>query len=241
MTYASTVQATSGLVWYSRMGDASSPAVDLINANNAAQVNSPTFGATGLISGDSDKAVSFASASSQYLKITYAAPLNVGDVFSLEAWIKLTSIPGYMNIIAQDGSSYLFLVTNTGHLELWRGDIAAIVSSTNTLSSGTIYHVVVTKNGATVKLYVNGTDVSGTVTNQTEVNNSADVWIAGRVGFAQYVNGVIDEVAIYNAAMSAADVLAHYNAGSAAAAGLPFFMQQDLRNSGMLSLAGGMQ
>jgi hypothetical protein len=76
--------------------------------------------------------------------------------------------------------------------------------------------VVGTYDGATQRLYVNGSEVAGApLTGAITVNaNALDLgsWREGSEPF----NGTIDEVAVYAGALSAARVAAHYQAGSGA-------------------------
>jgi hypothetical protein len=71
-----------------------------------------------------------------------------------------------------------------------------------------------TRSGNTLTLYVNGVSVA-TVTTSGKANTSTDILAIGRTGAVSQdcFNGAIDEVAIYNAALPASRVLAHYNAG----------------------------
>lgn len=217
--YSALISGTSGLVWYSRMGDASSPAVDTVNANNASQVNAPTFGATGLLTGDSDKAITFVAASSQYLTVADANPLDCADIVSMECWIKIASLPGASAVLIHKGdAAYGINIDNTGALQISKNNTGVLATSTSTMSTATIYHVVGTKTGSTVKLYINGTDVTGSVSNLTLADNALALFIgvanlAGSPQAARYFDGVIDEVAIYNVALSLAQVASHYSIG----------------------------
>jgi hypothetical protein len=87
------------------------------------------------------------------------------------------------------------------------------VSSTVALALNQWSHVVVTKSGATVKLYINAVDSTGAVVNATLADTTSALNIGRDVAFpAQYFNGRIDEVAVYPTALSAARVAAHYAA-----------------------------
>ena len=90
-----------------------------------------------------------------------------------------------------------------------------IVTSSAGVPATGWHHVVCTKNGATVKQYIDGADVTGTVTNATCVSVNNFVTIGGDTfgaGISEPFNGSLDEPAIYNRALSASEVLAHYNA-----------------------------
>jgi len=66
-----------------------------------------------------------------------------------------------------------------------------------------------------VKLYVDGADVTGSVTNLTMSDNTLPLAI-GQSSTTAYFNGSIDEVAVYNAPLTATQVGAHYAAGAPA-------------------------
>jgi hypothetical protein len=62
-----------------------------------------------------------------------------------------------------------------------------------------------------VKLYRDGMDVTGTVANQTMSDNTVPLSI-GLSSATAYFNGTIDEVALFNVALTAAQVSSHYAA-----------------------------
>ena len=73
-------------------------------------------------------------------------------------------------------------------------------------SAASFHHIAVTKSGSAVKLYVEGVDRTGPVVNRT-IANSADALLIGQgTGF---FNGTLDEVAIYNRALTATAIAAH--------------------------------
>ena len=78
------------------------------------------------------------------------------------------------------------------------------------LTPGGWHHVAATYDGATVRLYVDGAQVtSGSLS--TPLATNTNVYLSNSLGPAVYAQDV-DEVAIYNYALGAARILAHYNA-----------------------------
>lgn len=183
--------------------------------------SAPTLGVAGLLTGDSDKAASFASGSR--VEIASASWMPTG-AFSLEAIIKPTGVSGTQEIIARQSSSggdWMFRLDGN-QLKLWfnAGGFSAITAST-TIVAGTAYHVVATWDGTTRKIYVGGTEVAtGTAT--APATSALPIAVAANAGnYAnEYFGGVIDEVAVYGAALSPTRISAHYaaatNAGTAA-------------------------
>ncbi|AMM22998.1 LamG domain-containing protein [Variovorax sp. PAMC 28711] len=144
--------------------------------------------------------------------------------FSYEAIVRIT--PGSLTsgnnlavISKAAGGAYLRIKgtgTGTGVLNWLRSNIADLGSSSVTVSENTTYHVVVTVSAAGVPtFYVNGVAAGTGTTNTTftESNNSLRI---GQDNFSEYLQGTIDEVAIYNSTLSAARVLAHAQAAGLA-------------------------
>lgn len=79
-------------------------------------------------------------------------------------------------------------------------------------SSNTWYHVVVTYNGSQGIMYLDG--VAGTPSEGTYVYNPNVLVLAGGVGGTTRWNGTIDEVMIFNRALTPEEVNASYQAGT---------------------------
>lgn len=126
--------------------------------------------------------------------------LSVNDVFSVVALIRPSAIGGDQAIISGDGTGTLSFRTSGTTLQLLSQQTAVIVTSTGvTFVNGTTYIVGCTKNGSTVKLYVNGTDVTGSVSNQT-LSNGAYVDIGNSNG--ERFKGRMAELALFNFALT---------------------------------------
>jgi hypothetical protein len=83
-----------------------------------------------------------------------------------------------------------------------------VVASTVTVTDTGWHHVAATKDGASVKLYLDGIDVTGTVTDQTMSDNTLPLAI-GQSSSSAFFNGTIDEVALYNMALTPSQVANH--------------------------------
>lgn len=143
---------------------------------------------------------------------------DIGDVGTVECWVKrvTTSINTAIISFGSAGSFYIRFGT-TNALEFLKAGTALIVTSTTVISDTTTWHhVAATKNGATSKLYIDGVDVTGTVTNATMTNVARDKAIGGSYQSAiqERQTTVFAHAAFYGTALSAARILAHYEAGS---------------------------
>jgi hypothetical protein len=197
----------SNPVSYWRLGEASgTSAADQKGVNPGTYTNGVVLGAAGAVPGNT--AATF-DGTNDYVVAADSASLDTGDIFTAEAWIK-PSLLGRSNTIVNKFGSYFLYLDGANKIVLYKPSVGPIATSTTGISDTTsFHHVAVTKNGATVKIYLDGVDVTGTVTNQTVVNSTGGLYIGSGGG---YFKGVIDEVAIYNTALSASTIAAHYAA-----------------------------
>jgi len=88
------------------------------------------------------------------------------------------------------------------------------------ISPGQWYHVVGVKQGSTMSLYVNGQlKASQAYSGSINADTTLEMLIGKTQRGAPYTypfDGKVDEVALYNTALSAERILAHYNAGTGA-------------------------
>jgi hypothetical protein len=195
-----------------RITSLTTTAADSRGTNTGTYTNGVRLNQPGALSGDSDRASLF-DGSDDLVNVPDAASLDLGNgPLTLEAWIKRTAINVDGAIVYKWAAYTLGMSgTTTNRLVFRKPGTADIVASTTAISDTTTWHhVVATKSGTTSKLYIDGVDVTGTVTDQTLVNTVDALEISGNPRFTGY----IDEVAIYNSALSAVTVLDHYRAGT---------------------------
>ena len=84
---------------------------------------------------------------------------------------------------------------------------------------GQWYHLAVTKEGTNYTIYVKGQEVSSEVSTQPIGNPTASLTIGQAENF--FMNGLLDEISIYNRALSPSELQAIVAAGSAGKCKLP--------------------
>src|SRR3989338_1790743 len=172
-------------------------------------------------------------ASGEYVKDENSEKLNFGTgPFSLEAWInwdgggsskgniiRKSNYPmsgdgaGYWLVIGKDKSIIEFFAGETvGNADKPRGSVSAPISS------GAWHHVAATRIGSgTMSLYIDG-QLNGTAEAANANTTSPAPFTLGawddRFGITELFSGLIDEVSVYNRALSAPEVQAIFNAGS---------------------------
>jgi hypothetical protein len=219
VTYTASVLADTPIVVLHLDDTTGTTMVESVAARNGTYVNTPTLAQTGAGTG-TGTGVLFAGASSQYATVAHNAAFNVGDTFTIELWVKGTYAATTQTLASKGtsgGNAWSVEQTTGGAFRLTQVFVGVICTSTSTtLADGNWHHIVATKSGATVKLYQDGVDVTGTVTNQTVANNAqplslATYMTAGAPG-GQYARATLDEFALYGTALSQARVQAHYAA-----------------------------
>jgi len=212
-------------VGYWRLGEATgtSTAFDSKATNQGLYVNGPTLAQTGGLNLDADTAVGFDGVNDR---------ADLGDVhgftgtspFTLEAWLKPgTPIDEYRRVIAKEGSNkagwHLYLQATSfstpNGIAFGRCDAAGACDAVGSgfgLQAGTWYHVAVTYDGANLRIYVNGTLTQTTASTRSVGSNTAPLRFGMSSSWtnADRYTGSMDEVAIYNGALSQARVQAHY-------------------------------
>jgi hypothetical protein len=177
-------------------------------------------------SGKINQAGSF-DGSSNFIEISDSKEISGGQSFTLAAWIYRNSTGSrhdFLNKFFDGAMKDYGLGTNTDtlwfYLENGGGNDFSLNGST-TLNSGTWYHVLATYNHSKkeVKLYVNGSlDASGTSSFRSP-NTDAPLTIGAMsdtstYNNSNYMDGLMDEVRVYNRALSQPEIKALYNLSS---------------------------
>jgi hypothetical protein len=197
---------------YYRMQEASGLIQDSSgNARHAtASSGTPTYGqASPVITDPTAKAISFSSA---YFRIP---DFNLGDAFAFEMWFNRTSLGTTVVPFSLGGANspvWFFDSANSNKLSIAKSGASVLAASTITPSATTWYHAVWSKADAVNNIYIDGVDRTGTVTDQTMANTGEEVYIGSDWNGTFTYSGLLTEVAFYNEPLSAARVLAHYNA-----------------------------
>ena len=152
-----------------------------------------------------------------YVKAGNKANLNInGNQITIEAWVYPKSLSESYIVSKFNGdtvtSGYNLLITQSNiYFRLGDGKTRYQFAPSHGMSTNTWYHIVALYDGKSMKIYKNGLALPGSTSFSGNISrNSNNVTIGQRVGNSYRWNGFIDEVKIYNRALSAAEVLADY-------------------------------
>jgi len=216
-TIINTVPVPSGLIsWWPAGGNARDATT---NHNDGILHGSASYSG-----GEVGQGFTF-NASSDYVQIPDSPSLNPTNELTIDAWVYLNGDNGNYMIVGKDDQfenrQYLLSVspegTFSGAIGIYNGAVYPI-ESTTVLNPLTWYHVAMTYSAANsnLSIYVNGTlDTSSTVPGPT-LRSTDPVFIGNQPYYLAYNSGLlIDEVDIFNRALSATEIQSLYNAGAA--------------------------
>jgi len=237
--YGRAIAADNPVGWW-RLGDASgTTAIDQEGLNNGTYSGGVTLGQPSLLSQDANAAAAF-NGSTAFMTIPPAVAFNFTNSFSLEAWIKPTSLPatGSFRTILTKPESYS-LQFNGPRLEftvIQSGTRRRLQAPSGAIVAGSVYHVVGTYDGTAQRLYVNGSLVASAALSGGATVTTNPIFVGSWDGTTEYFAGTIDEPAVYGTVLSAAQVQAHYSAASAATLAAPSNLSAAARSTSQVDL-----
>ena len=173
-------------------------------------------GATWTTAGKNGKALSYNGVNS-FVSAADANDLDLTNGVTLEAWVRPSSLSGWSTVVMKEGTATTLaysLYANDGNpwptITIRVGaDQEAI--GTSQLALNTWTHLAATYDGATLRLYVNGVQVGTRAQTGNMLVSARTLRIGGNSVWGEYFDGVIDDVRIYNRALSATEITTDMN------------------------------
>lgn len=171
-----------------------------------------------LTSDTGDNAIDSAGTISDGVELAYASWMNVTQA-SWEFWISSTDADGG-RIFARESPSYVWSIQGgAGSPIYFLASATTIATSTSTdYFDGNPHHVVITYDGTTVRFYKDGVaDGSTAWAGPLPTATNSAITLLHAVGTnvnASLIVGTLDEVAMYDYALTATQVGTHYTAGT---------------------------
>lgn len=198
-----------------------------IAADSSESSNDGTIGGAAWVYGKLGAALKFDG--NGYVEIPYNCILNPRKAITVEAWVNPAGNTVWQRIVAK--SAY----PNTDY-SLFRGDnnnigfsikignvVRTAYAPKNSVPVGAWTYVVGTYDGKRLRMYINGKQVNSFAVSG-QINAHADALRIGGDPRGDYFKGVIDEVHIYNQALTAQEILCRY---------------QSTKNKAQSAIAGG--
>jgi hypothetical protein len=213
VTVSNSAPPPSGLVaaWGFNEGSGSSVA-DASGKGHVGTLSSTSWSAAGKFGG----ALSF-NGSSSWVTVADASDLDFSSALTLEAWVRPSVLSGWRTVLFKErpgGIVYsLYANQSAGRPvgQVWLGsELNAVGPAALGLNAWS--HVASTYDGSTLRLYVNGALVSSTAVSGTLAASSGVLRIGGNGVWGEWFAGLIDEVRVYNRALTAGEIQTDMNA-----------------------------
>ena len=222
ITAAEAAAAAPGLVAAYGFNEGSGTiAADASGTGNTGSTSATTWTAAGRYGG----ALSFNGTSSS-VAVNDSASLDLTTGMTLEAWVNPTALgaTNWRTAVAKQtasGLAYALYANNGGARPAGQvtigGEQNAIGAAQLPVNAWS--HLATSYDGATLRLYVNGTQVASKAQTGTMPVSTAQLRIGGNTIWGEYFSGLIDEVRVYNRALTVAEIQTDMNAPVAPASG----------------------
>lgn len=157
----------------------------------------------------------------EYLSVNAEASADMNFTtgnFSISFWWRPETDITSQGLISRgvwevSGWEILFGTTNKNLLlrMFTLGGNTSVISDSDLFSAGTLYHITVVRNGASGYIYVNAVDKTSDTTISNAVSSSDEFRIGERGDGSLNTDGLLDEVIVWNVALSPAEVSTLYS------------------------------
>ncbi|HEY3159968.1 MAG TPA: LamG domain-containing protein, partial [Vicinamibacterales bacterium] len=152
-------------------------------------------------------------------------PLDLTTGMTIEAWVNPTAMSGWETVALKERGlnalSYALYANDGAPLAegvaapagyVRAGGLDQGIRGPGALAPGTWTHLATTYDGVTQRLYVNGVQVASRAQTGLMAVGNAPFRIGGNASFTgEFFEGLIDEVKVYNRALTAAEIKADVN------------------------------
>ena len=204
---ASAVAATAGLVGAWSFDEASgSQVVDQSGSSNDGTLSNVTRTSSGKFGG----ALSFDGAGS-IVNVPSAPSLVLATGMTLEAWVRPTSTPsGWRDVVVKGNDDYYLMAGSDRGVPAGGGTIGnggtKEVYGAATLAVNVWTHMAATYDGSALRFYVNGKLAGSRPERGAIESTSGPLQFGGDSVFGRYFGGEIDEVRVYDRALSESEI-----------------------------------
>ncbi len=213
VTVSNTAPSPTGLVAALGFDEASgTAATDSSGSGNAGTISGATRSATGRFGG----ALTFDGVN-DIVTVADSGSLDLTTGMTLEAWVRPSVLGGWRTVLLKErpgGLVYALYSNEDGNRPSVHSFIAASefdTRGTAQVAANTWTHIAATYDGLNLRLYINGTQASSRALSGGMSASTGALRIGGNQIWPEWFSGMIDEVRVYNRALSAVEVTADMN------------------------------
>ena len=184
------------------------------HGNTGTLVNGPAWS-----SGRTGGALSFDGVDDR-VRVNDSASLDLTTAATFEAWVFPTAaLAGWRTIVQKEVDAYFFTASGGGPGNrptsggTFGGACCAHVAASSALPANTWTHVAATYDGSQLRFYVNGALVASAAAAGSYAVNGSPLWMGGNAVYGEHLRGKLDDVRIYNRALTAAEIQRDMGAG----------------------------
>jgi hypothetical protein len=149
-----------------------------------------------------------------FVSVSDNATLDLTSAGTIEAWVKLDSVNRWNGVLAKGSANsdsahnYAIEIADNNAILciMGNGASAQVLSSSVAMTAGVFRHLACTWDGTAVSLYVDGVLNASAAQVPVPAGNTAPLFIGQFGGNSDRLSGTIDEVRIYNRALTEADI-----------------------------------
>jgi hypothetical protein len=179
---------------------------DASGQSNTGTISSATWSAAGKFGA----ALSFNGISS-WVTVADAASLDLTSGLTIEAWLNPAVGTAWRTVALKENANGLAYALYSANNALRPAGFVHTnadwgLNGTSAVALNVWTHLALTFDGTTLRMFVNGVQASSTSVAGAAVVTSGPLRIGGNSVWGEYFKGLIDEVRIYNRALSAAEI-----------------------------------
>ena len=211
-TYTATYAATTGLVAaYSFDAGSGTTVADLSGTGNPGTISGATWSTAGKYGG----ALSFDGVN-DLVTVADAPSLDLTTALTLEAWARPSAVTSWRTVMLKEQAGqlvYALYANNdasrpSGHVFIG-GDRE--LRGTAQLAPDVWTHLALTYDGANLRIYVNGTQAASLALTGAIAASTGALRIGGNTIWSEWFGGLIDDVRLYNRALTQAQIQSDMN------------------------------
>ena len=159
------------------------------------------------VSGINGRALEFDG--DDHVQIPHSSQLNIasGDDFSFSAWVYVPELNGFWQGLvtkSRDDDLNRWWGMWIDSSDQWHTSVGANGIDGSAVTIGW-HHIAFVQNSPNVTMYIDGSS-DGTTTSDDALG-TGDVWFAGTAEVSEYFKGILDDVRMYNRALSANEMV----------------------------------
>jgi hypothetical protein len=199
--------------WKMDEGNGNSFVDNSAKGNNAAILNPSGINWT---SGKIGQSAVFSGNLGAYGSVPHNPSIDITDQITITAWIRPNAIENKGILTKLNGDGYELRIFSDGKLEFRinrasAGTTYKLTSKGNYVADGKTWtHVAVTFNGTNSTIYINGSQDNSQTYQTTKIISTDGNLTIGSVGAGNRWNGLLDEIRLYDRALTPSEILNIY-------------------------------